>query len=127
MTEQDDNGVYERLLAIAGGDDSFLSCLVKAFLDDMPGKLAALQEAIAHQWLKEARLELANIKSSGELLGFSLLGDLCSQLEVEISSEILLSDLLAEYKRIETQLNTILEHTFSAGIRDLSANIEGEN
>lgn len=114
MTEQEDSGVYERLLAIAGGDNSFLSCLVKAFLDDMPGKLAALQEAVAQQWLKEARLELANIKSSGELLGFSHMSELCRQLEVEIDSETLLWDLFTEYKRIERELNTILERAGSA-------------
>lgn len=126
VTEQE-TGVYERLLAIAGGDRSFLSCLVKAFLDDIPGKLVCLREAVAHQLSKEARLELANIKSSGELLGFSFMSELCRQLEVETDSEALLRDLLTEYKRIETELNMILKRAGSAESRDSSANIEAHN
>jgi len=101
--------LYKRLMAVAGGDGDFLFSLVKAFMGDVPRKLAALQEAIQLGDWKKARLELANIKSSGELLGFSTMAGMCRQLEAEISSDTLLEALLAEYQRIEAELSVILE------------------
>ncbi|MDH7480087.1 MAG: Hpt domain-containing protein [Syntrophomonadaceae bacterium] len=117
MSAREPTDTYYRLMAVAEGDVDFLLCLIKAFLGDVPRKLAALQGAISLGNWEEARVELANIKSSGELLGFSVMAEKCRQLEAELSSGALLLALLMEYQRIETELRVILERAGLAEAR----------
>jgi len=62
----------ENLIEIAGGDDDFISVIVKTFLDEIPPDLSALQEAIEND-NKELAYQFAHkMKPNLEMFGIEL-------------------------------------------------------
>jgi len=104
----------EEIRHLADGNKDFLLSLLKTFLEDMPGKLVCLAEALQRDDGKTAELEAHGMKSSANFLGFTRLADLCLELEQEAGhgrlaeGRELLPLLQEEYRRVEEELKAYL-------------------
>lgn len=109
-----DPAVIESLRALGGGDDAFLSDLIRTFLDETPVILGRLRAAVAQHDAAGIRLNAHSLKGSSAEFGASWLAELCRQLEMAGKSQDLDSapDLLAEiedeYRRVQSALTRLI-------------------
>ncbi|MDH7480097.1 MAG: ATP-binding protein, partial [Syntrophomonadaceae bacterium] len=76
-----DSSRRQEVWRLAGGDRTFLAKVIKAFLEDMPVKLAGLQEGLGSGDSKKVQLQAHGMKSSSRFLGLKALEELCQELE----------------------------------------------
>ncbi len=103
-----------KMLQEEGGPD-ILHEFINLYLDDAPGLIKKIQEAVAQCDCAALRLNAHTLKSSSGLLDATVLSDICKALEyrgtVEDTDNIseLAHKMGDEYKQVEVQLSSQLE------------------
>ena len=102
------------LSSAAGGDAALVSAAARAFLSDMPVKLAALQEALRREDAEGVCLNAHAMKSSGWIVGATRFASTCRELEDLAATGDLsrAGDLAAraesEYQEVKSELIALL-------------------
>lgn len=73
-------------LKLIGGDVGFLIRITEVFQQDMREKMAILRAATRQGDTVTARLQAANMKSSGAMMGTGRLSELCEKMEILIAA-----------------------------------------
>ena len=107
-------GGLRELTRVTGGDAGLTAEIIEAFLQDMPAKLARLNNALARADAAGARLQAHGMKSSGAIVGAARFSGLCRDLEDLAGSgdlagaKALFSQVEEEYGRVEEDLRIFL-------------------
>jgi len=102
------------LTRVTGGDAGLTAEIIETFLQDVPAKLARLNNALARADAAGARLQAHAMKSSGAIIGAARFSSLCRELEdlagtgVLVGAEALLAQVEEEYRRVGDELKVFL-------------------
>lgn len=105
----------DELRQVIGGDDAVLGDLIRTFLEDAPGLLAQLQDAIVEGDAEKTRLYAHSLKGNGAEFGAASFSELCRQLEMLgksgnlVGAPMLLEQIGQEYERVEAALMALLQ------------------
>jgi signal transduction histidine kinase/DNA-binding response OmpR family regulator/HPt (histidine-containing phosphotransfer) domain-containing protein len=110
-----DPAALENLREMAGGDPGFVNELIETFLEDAPKLLEDMAQALAKQDAAGLRLAAHSLKSNGAEFGATAFAEFCKQLEAQgksadlFGAEALVAQTKAEFGRVKSALQTILE------------------
>jgi HPt (histidine-containing phosphotransfer) domain-containing protein len=96
-----DEKVLGDLRESVGGDHAFFSELIDEFLDDAPGQLDTLREAVSAGDDVTARRAAHTLKSNGRTFGASEFASLCAKAEAAAAAGDL-DDVRSELDAIDT-------------------------
>ena len=105
----------QELLDVVGGDFKAFASLVESFLEDAPGLLNSLDNALSERGIQEAQRAAHTLKSNANDLGAVEFAGLCKELETMARNgslsggEALAVQIHAQYPGIEAELRKILE------------------
>jgi HPt (histidine-containing phosphotransfer) domain-containing protein len=105
----------DRLLSNLGGEFEYLEELIETFLEDTPGLIQELNDAVENQNIPEVHRLAHSLKSNGADYGADRFADLCKELEMAARSGSLngasglAAQITSEYALVEGALKSILE------------------
>jgi len=105
--------VSETIERLTEGDGEFKLQLITAFLEDAPALVEKMQAGVANDEPADLRLAAHTLKSNSNDFGANLLRDLCKDGELMgreenmDGAEELVSNVVTEYKRLETVLENL--------------------
>ncbi len=103
--EQD---VLDRLYAVIGKNQpQMLADLIDTFLDDIPQRLARIEEALQHEDAESIKAMAHPMKSSAASLGALQFSRMCEELEKIASSGNTLEEALALYSRLQGEFGRV--------------------
>lgn len=109
-----DQAALDNLRDVVGGDDGVLADLIHTFLEDAPGLLAQLHQAVSSGDAANVRLHAHSLKSNGADFGAAAFAELCKQMEMLgragtlQAAEALLPQINTEYRRVEAALQALV-------------------
>jgi HPt (histidine-containing phosphotransfer) domain-containing protein len=112
-TEVLDLSALDRLRKMTGGDEEFLSELIQTFLESAPQEIARMRQALENQNAELLCLAAHSLKANGAEFGAHKLQQMCQHLEEMGKQKVLegaaqqLSEIEAEYTRVDTALRTV--------------------
>lgn len=107
-------GEFGELLRVTGGDAGLAVEIIKTFLQDMPAKLARLNNALARADAAGVRLQAHGMKSSGTIIGAARFAALCREVEDLAGvgdlagAEALFAQVEDEYRLVGEKLRVFL-------------------
>jgi len=105
-----DPAALERLSEMTGGDPEFVRELIDTYLDDAPGQLEALREAVARGVVDDAIRPAHSLKSNSASMGADRLAELCRALEADARAGAVadgdgrVARIGAEFQRVRSEL-----------------------
>ncbi|BAF60567.1 signal transduction histidine kinase [Pelotomaculum thermopropionicum SI] len=107
-------GEFGELLRVTGGDAGLAAEIIETFLQDMPAKLARLNNALARADAAGVRLQAHGMKSSGTIVGAARFAALCREVEDLAGAgdlagaEALFAQVEDEYRLVGEKLRVFL-------------------
>ena len=83
MSETIDSGALATLLETIGGDKEFVDELIVTFLEDAPGMLDDMDQAVSDEDADKLRLVSHSLKTNSAQFGATALFELCRDIEMQ--------------------------------------------
>ncbi len=113
MSNTIDTDAIDALLVTVGGDKEFLVELIDTFLEDAPGMLSAMEDAVQDGDAENLRLVSHSLKTNSAQFGATKLFELCRDVELQAKEGNFdaekISDAIKEYENVRQALENLRE------------------
>ena len=113
MSETIDSTALATLLETIGGDKAFVDELIETFLEDAPGMLNDMDQAVSEKDAVKLRLVSHSLKTNSAQFGATVLFELCRDIEIQAKEGNLaatqVAEARAEFEKVRQALENLRE------------------